>query len=181
MVALNVLDCLGSKRVWPLAEDFVLEGSSVDQICNVKLVSHVGTRSKQCAYPKICRSSVKVQFECLARRPDSDRADVFRIVLLVFCSDISCLAAGGILFLEHLLDTCLSAHRMIDAMLTLLFHLREETDQYLGSPDIAIDFKGRTFRHEPRSSAENDHLCLGSCTLLPMKYGPSIVGQKWYL
>lgn len=31
-VALNVLECLGSKMVWPLAED-TLEGSSVDQIC----------------------------------------------------------------------------------------------------------------------------------------------------
>lgn len=131
VVALNVLDCLGSKRVCPLAEDFTLEGSSVDQTCNVKFVSHVGTRSKHSAYPEICRSSVKVQVEYFTRRPDGDRADVFRIVLLVFCSNISSLAAGGIFFLENLLDACLSAHRVIDAMLTLLFHLRKGTDQYL--------------------------------------------------
>lgn len=111
--------------MWPLAEDFTLEGSSVDQICNVESVSHVNARSKQSAYPEICRSSVKVQVECLTRCPDGDRAEVFRIVLLVFCSNFSCLAAGGILFLEDLLDTCLSAHRMIDAMLALLFHLEE--------------------------------------------------------
>ena len=53
--------------------------------------------------PEISRASIKVQLKGLAWRADGDRAEVFRVVLLVFGGDFSGWAVGGGLLLEDVL------------------------------------------------------------------------------
>ncbi len=72
------------------------------------------------AYPKVCRPSIKVQIEGLARCSNSHGAKVHRVILDIFGRNITDLTRiRKRLFLERMLDGRLTANGAVNPKLTL--------------------------------------------------------------
>lgn len=105
--------------MWPVV--VVLEGNSVDQSCTE--VSHIpfeACQTFELAYPKVCRPSIKVQIEGLARCSNLHGAKVHRVILDIFGRNITDLTRiRQRLFLERMLDGGLTANGAVSPKLTL--------------------------------------------------------------